>query len=47
MKTVECSVAIAFCDMKVGRCRQLIEIMNMCVYSRSMSFPDLGPRLFT
>ena len=23
---------IAACDLKVGRCRQLIEIMKVCVY---------------
>ena len=28
-----------------GRCRQLIEFMKICVYSRSMSFLDLGPTL--
>ena len=26
------SETIAVCDLKVGRCRQLIEIMNVCEY---------------
>ena len=26
------SEAIAACDLKVGRCRQLIEIMKVCEY---------------
>ena len=29
---------IATCDLKVGRCRQLIEIMKVCEYSRSRPF---------
>ena len=29
---------IAACDLKVGGCRQLIELMKICEYSRSMSF---------
>ena len=44
MKTVDFSETIAACDMKAGRCRQLIEFMKVCEYSRSMSFLDLGPR---
>ena len=32
MKTVDFSETIAACDLKVGRCRQLIEIMKVCVY---------------
>ena len=31
VKTVDFSETIAACDLKVGRCRQLIEIMNVCV----------------
>ena len=38
MKTVEFSESIAACDLKVGRCRQLIEIMKVCEYCRSRSF---------
>ena len=30
MKTVDVSEAIEACDMKVGRYRQLIEIMKVC-----------------
>ena len=47
MKTVDFSETIAACDLKVGRCRQLIEFMKVCEYSRSRSFLDLGPRSFT
>ena len=33
MKTVDFSeTSIAACDLKVGRCRQLIEIMKVCEY---------------
>ena len=35
MKTVDFSETIAefaACDLKVGRCRQLIEIMKVCEY---------------
>ena len=31
-KTVDFSVTFAASDLKVGRCRQLIEIMNVCEY---------------
>ena len=30
MKTVDFSETIAACDLKVGRCRRLIEIMKVC-----------------
>ena len=30
VKTVDFSETIAACDLKVGRCRQLIEIMKVC-----------------
>ena len=30
MKTVDFSEIIAVCDLKVGRCRQLIEQMKEC-----------------
>ena len=46
-KTVDFSDNIAACDLKVGRCRQLMEFMKVCKYSRVMSFLDLGPRSFT
>ena len=32
MKTVDFSETIAACDLKVGRCRILIEIMKVCEY---------------
>ena len=32
VKTVDFSEAIAACDLKVGRCRQLIELMKVCEY---------------
>ena len=38
MKTVEISETIAGSDLKVGRCRQLIELMKLCEYRRSRSF---------
>ena len=31
-ETVDFSETIAACDLNVGRCRQLIEIMNGCEY---------------
>ena len=39
------SETIVASDLKVGGYRQLIELMK--IYSRSMSLPDLGQRLFT
>ena len=47
MKTVDFSETIAACDLKVGRCTQLIDFMKVCEYSRSKSFLYLGPRPFT
>ena len=38
MKTVDFSETIAASDLKVGRCRQLIEFMKVCEYFRSRSF---------
>ena len=32
VKTVDFSETIAACDLKVGGCRQLIEIMKVCEY---------------
>ena len=32
MKAVDFSEAIAASDLKVGRCRQLIELMKVCEY---------------
>ena len=47
MKSVEFSETVVACDMKAGRCRQLIELMKVYGYSRSWSFLALGPRSFT
>ena len=38
MKTVDFSETIAACDLKVGRCRQLLEIMKVFECLRSRSF---------
>ena len=38
MKTVDFSETIAACDLKVDRCRQLIEIMKVYEYGRSRPF---------
>ena len=32
VKTVDFSETIAACDLKVGRCRQLIEFIKVCEY---------------
>ena len=32
VKTVDFSESIAASDLKVGRCRQLIEVMKICEY---------------
>ena len=45
MKTVDFSETIAACELKVGRCRQLIEFIKVCEYSRS--YLHLGHRSFT
>ena len=47
VKTKDFSDTFSACDLKVGRCRQLIEFMNVCEYSKSVSFFDLSPRSFT
>ena len=47
MKTVDFSETIAACVLKAGRYRQLIELIKVCEYLRSMSFLDLGLRSFT
>ena len=38
MKTVDFSETTAASDLKVGRCRQIIEYMKVREYWRSMSF---------
>ena len=46
MKTVDFSETIAASDLKVGRCRQLIEFMKLCEYIEGQGhfftiyFPD-------
>ena len=47
MKTVDFSESIAARDLKDGTCRQLINLMKVYEYSRSMLFLDLGPRTVT
>ena len=42
IKTVDFSEPIAACDLKVGRCRQLIKFMKVYEYSRSRSFLTLA-----
>ena len=44
VKTVDFSETIAASDLKVCRCRQLIEFMKLCEYRRSRSF--LLPYIF-
>ena len=44
MKSVDFSETIEACDLKVGRYRQLNDLMKVCEYCRSRSFLDLGPR---
>ena len=43
MKTVDFSETIAACDLKVGRCRQLIQFMKVFEYYKVL---DLGQRPF-
>ena len=47
MKNMNFSESIAACDLKVGRCRLLFELLKVCEYSRLSSFLDHGPRTFT
>ena len=46
VKTVDFSETIENCDLKVGRCRQLIKFMKIYEYWRSRLFLDLRPRPF-
>ena len=32
MKTVDFSESVAACKLKVGRCKQLIELIKVCMY---------------
>ena len=47
MKRVKFSETLAASDLKVSRCRHLIEFMKVCEYSRSRLFLDIGPRSCT
>ena len=47
MKSVDFSETIEACDLKVGRYRQLNDLMKICEYWWSRSFLDLGPRSCT
>ena len=47
MKTMDFAETNVASDLKVHRHKQLIELMKICEYSRSMSIFDLGPRLLT
>ena len=42
-KTIDFSETIVVCDIKIGRCSQLDEYMNLCECQRSVSLIDLGP----
>ena len=46
MKIEDVSETIAACDLRVGRCRRLMELMTVYRYLRLRSFLDLGPRSF-
>ena len=43
MKTVDFSETIAACDLKVGRCRQLIEIMKVSIEGQGHFFTIYFP----
>ena len=45
--TMDFSETIVLDDIKVCRCSQLNEYMNLYEYQRSRSFNDLGPRSLT
>ena len=45
MKTVDFSETIAAFDMKIGKCRQLIEFMKVCEYSTVGETPRSGSNL--
>ena len=42
-KTMDCSGTVVVYDVKVSRCSQLNEYMNLYEYQRSKSFIDLEP----
>ena len=43
-QTMGFSETIVVYDIKVGRCSEINEYMNLYEYQRSRSFTDLGPR---
>ena len=43
MKTVDFSETIAACDLKVGRCRRLIEILNVSIEGQGNFFTIYFP----
>ena len=47
MKTVDFLETIAACDLNIGSCKQLNDLIKVYEYSRSRSFLDFGPRSFT
>ena len=47
MKREDFSETFAACDLKIVKCIQLIEEMEICEYSMPILFLDLGPRTFT
>ena len=47
MKTVDFSETITACDLTVGRCRQLFELMKVYEFSMSRPYLDHGPRSVT
>ena len=46
MKTVDFSETIAACDLKVGRCRQLIEIIKVNMKVKVISLPCIFQVLY-
>ena len=43
-KIIDFSETFVVCDIKVGKCSYVNELMNLYEYSRSRSFNDLGSR---
>ena len=46
MKTVDFSETIPACDLKVGRCRQLIEFMKVSIEGQGHFFTIYSPGLY-
>ena len=47
MKSVEFSETVVACNMKAGRCRQLIELMKVYGYSGPWSLANLKMKIKT